>query len=291
MPLNPDIKCKRRLARASALVAIGCLLPLGLAADDEKPSDGTTARTAAVRPAHLGIRFEGLLPGSIDPNLEGEFQLTFRIYRSPQGGTPIWEEAQKVKVRKGRMDVGIGKVRTIPMEIHEATFKFLGVSVNRQKEVYPRFPIVNVVYVSEREALAAGGGRPKEERYTKRGLVVGDRRQAPLTWAEALKQSRAAGGDLPDYEDWYRSMETAEPKAARERAGHYEWVLPWVYDTASHGRYNRYFRGRFQGCDYMDLSPKKRYPYRISFPAPESAAGDSKEPPSRSTHEPLKGES
>ena len=47
-------------------------------------------------------------------------------------------------------------------------------------------------------------------------------------------------------------------------AGHYEWVLPWVYDTASHGLYNRYFRGRFQGCDYMDLSPENEYPYRVA---------------------------
>ena len=41
---------------------------------------------------------------------------------------------------------------------------------------------------------------------------------------------------------------------------------PWVYDSARHGRTNRYFRGRFEGCDDMDLSPEKSYVYRHALP-------------------------
>ena len=40
------------------------------------------------------------------------------------------------------------------------------------------------------------------------------------------------------------------------------------------GKYNDLFRGRFQGCDYMDLSPAKEYVYRLvqtSKPSREDA--------------------
>ena len=92
---------------------------------------------------------------------------------------------------------------------------------------------------------------------------------------------RRAGGDLPDYEAWYAALEAAPLSQLAERTGHYEWVLPWAYDTASHGRFNRYFRGRYAGCDYMDLSPTKRYHYRVARPPPDGGrqpAADRSEP-------------
>ncbi len=224
----------------------------------------------------LGIRFRGFLPGSQNPTLEGTYEVEFRIYRSPQGGEPIWRETAAVPVREGRMDVVLGKRVPIPMEIHEATFKFLGASVGGNREVYPRFAIVNVVYASRKEALVAlaGGAGASERRsgtekpsaYGPREAKVG-KEEKKATWREALAAARAAGGDLPDYEDWYQALENLAPDAVEGWTGHYEWVLPWVYDTASHGRLNLYFRGRFEGCDYMDLSPANKYAYRIALSA------------------------
>src|SRR5262249_37190416 len=102
--------------------------------------------------------------------------------------------------------------------------------------------------------------------------LLPDRAETPRTWAAALEAARAQGGDLPSYEQWYDDLARCSAGAVADRAGHYEWVLPWVYDTASHGDYNRYFRGRFQGCDYMDLSPEKEYRYRVA-PKPSDARG------------------
>jgi len=246
----------------------------------------------------IPIRFQGLLPGNVNPQLEGQFRLELRIYPSPQGGQPIWRETLEVRAVKGQIDIELGTKTPIPMEIHEATYKWLGVSVNGQREVFPRYPIVNVVYASPREALLAHERWQAEKRgseqkpgagYTakesnEKSAAVSPARKEQLTWREALESSRAAGGDLPDYEAWYRKLESLAPDKSADWTGHYEWVLPWVYDTASHGKYNNLFRGRFQGCDYSDLSPQKKYHFRLADrpqgaqPAagPENGAGTAK---------------
>jgi hypothetical protein len=218
----------------------------------------------------IGIEFNGWLPGSVDPALEGTFRVDFRIYKSPQGGEAIWREVQEVRVEKGEMRVVLGAVEKIPLSIHEATFKFLGAAVDGNPEIYPRFPIVNVVYVSPKEALVAVTGEAVEKRaYARPEVRVSGETEEARTWLAAYRAARAAGGDLPSYVDWYEDLGRCTAESVLERAGHYEWVQPWVYDTASHGLYNRYFRGRFQGCDYMDLSPEKSYVYRIARALPE----------------------
>jgi hypothetical protein len=260
-----------------------CLLISAIAALSgalgQVPQDN--APVPAVKPApepRVGVRFEGFLPGTRDLKLAGEYSVDFKIYLSPQGGDPVWSESQRVKVDHGRMDVVLGTTTQIPMSLHEATFKFLGASVNGAREVYPRFTIVNTVYASTEEALRApaiealepgahpraGGGAV----YSAAGAKIAVRTEKPCTWREALLAARTAGADLADYQDWYKALSTSSKDEIIERSGHYEWVLPWVYDTASHGEYNRLFRGRFQGCDYMDLSPTNKYAYRIAEPVP-----------------------
>jgi hypothetical protein len=218
----------------------------------------------------VGVRFEGWLPGTHDENLEGEFQVEFRIYLSPQGGDATWSETQTVRVKRGRMDVELGTLQPIPFALHRATFKFLGASVGGAREVYPRFTIVNTVYASPEEALRtletarATPAESKRADYPAPQVRFDARTEEKRSWEEALRAARESGGDLPDYRDWYADLAKCDKAAVLERSGHYEWVLPWVYDTASHGEYNRLFRGRFQGCDYMDLSPDNAYTFRIA---------------------------
>jgi hypothetical protein len=271
------------MSTKNGFVARRCAIALAcaaaIAAQDTRPPSGETADEPRV-----GIRFEGFLPGTHDVDLQGEFEVEFRIYLSPQGGDAVWSESQRVRVARGRMDVALGTVNPIPFSIHEATFKFLGASVGGAREVYPRFTVVNTVFASPEESLRTVAGSAAEKRgsapaqrdaYAGSGAVVAAATEAPCTWKEALIAARARGGDLPDYRDWYAELARCSKEQALERSGHYEWVLPWVYDTASHGEYNRLFRGRFQGCDYMDLSPGNRYSYRIALPAPRAAQGPS----------------
>lgn len=267
---------RRSLLPRLAAAFLGLALVAGAAPRDDAREDDEGAEEP-----QIPLRFEGWLPGTIDPDLEGTFDVEFRLYLSPQGGEAVWSETRSVAVSKGRMDVQLGTVEPIPMRVHEATFKFLGASVEGAREVYPRYAVVNVVYVSPKEALVAvADGEPGEDAdpderdaYAARpGWTVADETRTAATWREALDAAREAGGDLPDYADWYASLATCTRDAALERAGHYEWVQPWVYDTASHGRFNRYFRGRFQGCDYMDLSPENRYAWRVASRPDEAAA-------------------
>jgi hypothetical protein len=234
----------------------------------------TAAPAKPVQPAEepaVGIRFEGWLPGTHDPALAGTFKVAFAIYRSPQGGAAIWTESRSVVVARGRMDLVLGTATPIPMEVHEATFKFLGAAVDGAPEVYPRFAIVNVVYLSP-EAVARvvdEGGKqaaPREPAAARK--VVALEAQAKATWREALAKARAAGGELPEYDEWYAALPALPRDALLARSGHYEWVKPWVYDTASHGHLNDLFRGRFQGCDYMDLSPTNGYAWRLATAPP-----------------------
>jgi hypothetical protein len=264
-------------------VLVSCVaVQSGIEAQESSPQ--ALAKPAEPNAEHelepMGLEFEGLLPGTIDTTLNGSFEIEFRIYLSPQGGDAVWKETRTVEVRRGRIDLLLGERNPIPWEIHEATFKFLGAAVNGKREVYPRFAIVNVVYVSPKEALLAPaepGSSPADERgadYGSRATVENATEEA-CSWREAAKRARAHGGELPSYRDWYRALETCDETRLAERSGHYEWVRPWVYDTSSHGRYNAFFRGRFQGCDYMDLSPEKHYAWRISrTPEPaKDAAG------------------
>ena len=151
--------------------------------------------TNAVQSPRVGVRFEGYLPGTRDEMLAGEFAVEFKIYLSPQGGDPIWSEAQRVKVVAGRMDVVLGATTPIPMSVHEATFKFVGASVNAAREVYPRFTIVNTVYASSEAALRASPVEAADARTTRAGrgdvyaapgARIETHSQQPGTWKEAL---------------------------------------------------------------------------------------------------------
>lgn len=261
----------------SLLLLVGVLSAASTATTPALPQDPGPANVDAQREEpRVGVRFEGFLPGTRDEKLVGEFDVEFRIYLSPQGGDAVWRETRKVKVVAGRMDVELGEVNPIPFALHRATFKFLGASVGGAREVYPRFTVVNTVFASAEEAL-----RPQPtpttgttERYASPRAHVAAKTEAACSWEAALRLARASGGDLPDYRDWYADLARCDRAQVLERSDHYEWVAPWVYDTASHGEYNRLFRGRFQGCDYMDLSPENNYAFRIATvdakPAPDA---------------------
>jgi len=254
------------------LIAVACMSFASL------PIDGSRAPASARKvddeqpPPRVGIRFEGFLPGTRDEKLAGDFDVEFRIYLSPQGGDAVWRETRKVQVVAGRMDVELGEVNPIPFEIHRATFKFLGASVGGAREVYPRFSIVNTVFASPEEALRPPASSPETQHYAKPRANVAAQTEVASTWEAALRLARERGGDLPDYRDWYADLARCDRAQVLERSGHYEWVAPWVYDTASHGEYNRLFRGRFQGCDYMDLSPENKYVFRVATPVETSPA-------------------
>jgi hypothetical protein len=244
-----------------SFAALGLLLALQTPPNDQaKPPE-----------PNVTLRFAGPLPGSVDPKLSGEFTVDFAIYLSARGGEPAWHETHKLNVENGRIDVTLGDTKHIPLALHETTFKFLGVTVNAGPEVYPRRSIVNVVYVTPSDALAQveAGRSTKDKTVDARARdpwILSDETEKTTTWKNALVAARAKNGDLPDHEDWYRALRSLTDDAARARAGHYEWVLPWVHDPTSKEPDQRCFRARPEGTDSVDLSASATYSWRIARP-------------------------
>ena len=84
------------------------------------------------------IDYQGVLKtsaGVIVP--DGNYQLTFRIYNDPTGGSALWTEVQTVAVANGIFSAHLGSVTpitTVPFDrIH-----FLGITIESDPELLPR---------------------------------------------------------------------------------------------------------------------------------------------------------
>jgi len=84
------------------------------------------------------IDYQGVLKtsgGAIVPN--GDYQLTFKIYNDPTGGSALWTEVQTVAVANGIFSAHLGSVTpitTVPFNrIH-----FLGITIESDPELSPR---------------------------------------------------------------------------------------------------------------------------------------------------------
>ena len=228
------------------VIAVICVMCLcGQSASQEKNSSNEPS---------IPIDFVGFLPGTQDVEFSGSVEVEFSIYLTPTGGRPVWSEKQSLNVSKGRVVTKLGLKTPIPWSLTIGNFKFASARINGGSEVLPRMPIVNVVYsssVTMRKPAQEYENAPVPER----------KPRTSTSWSEAQKVAQREGKRLPTYLEWYSAAASGR---LDEFAGHYEWTLPWIYDTASQSELNDYFRGRLQGCDYMDLDPQlNSYPYRL----------------------------
>ena len=233
------------------------------------------------------IQFRGPMP-YLSSDLHGrEVELRFELYRSPERGLPIWTETRKVAVASnGWVRVDLGKIKPLPDEAFRSAFRFLSIW-RGDLEFGPRKQIVSVAYAVSPELLEEGEAsyfdsgvvRPGVTSAGDSGFVrVGDfeiEKQArpAATWLEAASQAEEAGASLPTFEEWYHALDSGGAKMG-EMQGHYEWVLPWVYDPAVHSRMNELYRGKTIACYYDEISPAQLYTFRFvqRRPTPASPA-------------------
>jgi len=91
------------------------------------------------------IRFQGRLMDSADVILDGEFEMTFRLYDLENGGIPAWEETRNnLNIERGLLDVELGSV--IPIDIAFDRQYWLGIEVESDGEMAPRFKMTSVPY-------------------------------------------------------------------------------------------------------------------------------------------------
>lgn len=217
----------------------------------------------------------------------GEVKLKFELYLSPDGGAPFWKETRTVSVRKdGWVNVDLGQTEPLPDEAFTTPFRFLAIW-HENIEFTPRKQIASLAYVAstvEKHLLSK-----EHDEYARNGLAVAkaaasqspDRDKCldklvdcgsflmethprfPTNWLRAVEDARQLSARLPTFEEWYGAY---DGKAARQLVGmegHYEWVIPWVYEPTIHARLHELYRGKPIACSYEELSPLNNYPFRL----------------------------
>ncbi len=89
------------------------------------------------------ISYQGVLSDASGAALNGNYDITVRIYAQPTGGTPLWEEMHlSALVSNGVFNIMLGKVN--PLTVDFSAPYWLGVSVNNASELAPRLEFGSV---------------------------------------------------------------------------------------------------------------------------------------------------
>lgn len=130
-------------------------------------------------PVPQRINYQGTLNNKIGGPASGSFNMTFRVYSTATGTTPLWTESWNttnstpVVVTEGVFNVMLGSMTPFSNEFFATYPKtYLGVAVANDSEMLPRQMIASVGY-----AFAAGNGVPKG------GIIMWSGTTVPVGWA------------------------------------------------------------------------------------------------------------
>jgi len=96
------------------------------------------ARTAAQVPRTLA--YQGVLTDTLGhPKPDGSYSLSFRLYDSPGGGSPIWNETKSLPLSHGLFSTTLGD--QIPLNLPFDRPYWLGIQIGADPELAPRIPL------------------------------------------------------------------------------------------------------------------------------------------------------
>ncbi len=233
------------------------------------------------------IQYRGPMPLLPRERWGGEVKLKFELYRSPDGGAPFWKETRTVSVRKdGWVSVDLGQNVPLPNEAFTTPFRFLSIW-HEDIEFAPRKQIASLAYVAlsaEKQVLsqargdyaanpvAAGNAADSHGPGLEKGLdklvdcgafLMEAHPRFPTNWLSAVESARLLQARLPTFEEWYGAYDGKAGSQLAGMEGHYEWVIPWVYEPSIHARLHELYRGKPVACYYEELSPLNNYPFRL----------------------------
>jgi len=109
------------------------------------------------------LNYQGKLSTSGNP-ASGTFPMTFTIYSSATGTTPLWTETQNVSVANGIFNVLLGSATPFSSNLFTGTGDwYLGVKVGTDPEMTPRFRLLSVPFaLRAKEADGVVDGAIKE---------------------------------------------------------------------------------------------------------------------------------
>jgi hypothetical protein len=109
------------------------------------------------------LSYQGKLADTLgQPVPNGDYDVTFKLYTVPSGGSPFWNETQSVTAKAGLFGVLLGSVT--PMgSVPAAGAMYLGMAVSGGAELAPRLRIVSAAYAYKADTAnyALAGGTPE----------------------------------------------------------------------------------------------------------------------------------
>lgn len=103
------------------------------------------------------ISYQGLLTNSSGAPLEGTFNLAFRLYQVPTGGTELWIETHSsVTVQKGTFNVVLGSVSPFTGVSFDQQL-YVSVSVGSDPEMVPRSTLTSAPSALVAKAISSDG--------------------------------------------------------------------------------------------------------------------------------------
>jgi len=206
---------KTAAAIAVATLALGAML---WAADDAVVAPQPVAnrqslvanRSDAVTIPQV-LSYQGRLTDATGaPVPDGEYSITFKLYTQPSGGSPFWNETQKVTTRDGLFSVLLGAVTPIRTKDEGRGTRdeglaaaYLGMTVEGSEEMTPRLRVAGT-YVLPSERVGAndnkGGGTDNDDEWVRSSPA-----DSVLYTIRRLGIARGGCGNVL-YGDWKCSM-------------------------------------------------------------------------------------
>ncbi len=141
------------------------------------------------------VPYQGYLTDENGVPIDGQADLTFRIYDSAQGGDPMWEEVWAgVSVTDGAFFVMLGELSPVSSTIRETPGGYLAIKVNEDVETLPRVKLGSVPYALLAYDSERLGGVGADQFLTQEEIIQLIQDQDFVTNEEVLQIIRNNGG-------------------------------------------------------------------------------------------------
>ncbi len=94
---------------------------------------------------------QGVVFDAAGKAVEGDLNVTFRLYDRVAGGSPLWEETQPVSFQKGIFEAELGSVEIFQNNLFDNEALFLGVQIEGDTELAPRLTLFSVPWSQQSE--------------------------------------------------------------------------------------------------------------------------------------------
>ena len=107
------------------------------------------------------ISYQGVLSDTTGvPRSDGTYAMTFRLYTSISGGSPIWIESRTLQVRRGLFSTTLGDVTPFADSVRFNRPYWLSLQIGSDPEHTPRMPLTSMAYSLSADTARVAGSMP-----------------------------------------------------------------------------------------------------------------------------------